>query len=138
MRECSSSPSLLVVDDDDDNRDLYVEYAACVGWAAHAAKDGESAIEAARTLQPSIIVMDATLPGMSGFDTTRALKADPRTKAIPVVALTGLAEGTSRRAAKDAGCALFLTKPCSPHELVVHVCALLGIADVPTAKPAER
>src|SRR5476649_564595 len=82
------------------------------------AKNGKEAIEAAQEKQPDIIIMDLSLPVMDGWEATRRLKADERTKKIPVVALTGHALAGISEGAKKAGCDAFVTKPCLPEDLV--------------------
>ena len=69
--------------------------------------------------------MDLSLPGMDGWEATRVLKADERTKHIPVVALTGHALAGASEGAKKAGCDSFVTKPCLPDDLVVEVRRML-------------
>lgn len=116
---------ILVVVDNDENRDMYMDHLKSVGFGAIGASDGETAIEAARALRPAIIVMDVSLPRMSGWDATRLLKADSLTRDIPVFALTGHAEATARDEAQRAGCDLFLSKPCSSPELAAHIFRVL-------------
>ncbi len=84
---------VLLVDDDEDSRVLYAEYLVSVaGHEVVQAADGQGALEKAAALQPHVIVMDISLPDLDGRAVLRALRADPKTNAIPVVALTGRAE----------------------------------------------
>jgi CheY-like chemotaxis protein len=85
------------------------------------ARNGNEALEQAFSLKPDLILMDLSLPGMDGWEATRRLKADERTKNIPVVALTGHALAGASEGAKRAGCDSFVTKPCLPDDLVVEV-----------------
>jgi two-component system, cell cycle response regulator DivK len=75
---------------------------------------------------PDIILMDLALPKMDGWQATRRLKDDERTKHIPVVALTGHALGAHAEEAKQAGCDSFVTKPCLPDALVAEIQRMLG------------
>jgi CheY-like chemotaxis protein len=68
-------------------------------------------------LQPSIILMDAALPGLSGWDAIKELKANPRTKHIPVLMMTGHVMGDAKDRALAAGADGFIPKPCLPDEL---------------------
>jgi two-component system cell cycle response regulator DivK len=122
-------PLVVVVDDAEDNREMYIDYLATAGFRAEGAADGASAIEAARTLLPALIVMDLSLPGIDGLAATRILKADPLTRDILVIALTGHAEPKYREAAQSAGCDLFLAKPCSPQTLLDAICRVLDRAE---------
>ena len=72
-----------------------------------------------------MILMDLSLPGMDGWEATRVLKSDERTKHIPVVALTGHALAGASEGARKAGCDSFVTKPCLPDDLVVEVRRML-------------
>jgi CheY-like chemotaxis protein len=85
------------------------------------ADDSRSAIDRAMETSPDIILMDLSLPVMDGWEATRRLKADPRTAAIPVVALTGHALAGISEGAKRAGCDAFVTKPCLPEDLVKEI-----------------
>jgi two-component system, cell cycle response regulator DivK len=83
-------------------------------------------VEQAFALSPDLILMDLSLPGMDGWEATRQLKSDERTRHIPVVALTGHALAGASEGAKKAGCDSFVTKPCLPDDLVVEVRRMLN------------
>ena len=106
------SPDILIVEDDADEYELYSDFLASCGWAVCGADNGIAAVDAAVRLQPRVILMDAILPGRSGFEAARMLKRDPRTRHIPIVALTGLVARRYVDAAREAGCDSILTKPC--------------------------
>lgn len=118
-------PLILVVDDFEDNRAMYAEYLALNGFRVAEAVDGEHAVAQATELLPALVVMDLSLPGIDGWEATRRLKADPRTKHIVVLALTGHAEDSHAERAREAGCDHFVAKPSLPDELLVKVRALL-------------
>jgi two-component system, cell cycle response regulator DivK len=118
-------PIVLVVDDFADNREMYSEYLSFSGYEVIEAKNGIEAIEAARERMPDIIIMDLSLPVMDGWEATRQLKADERTRRIPVVALTGHALAGHSKGAKEAGCDSFLAKPCLPDQLVAEIRRML-------------
>lgn len=120
------APLILVVDDYHDAREMYAEYLKFSGFRVAEARNGSEAIAQALSLTPDLILMDLSLPGMDGWEATRLLKADPRTKHIPVVALTGHALAGAAEGAKKAGCDSFVTKPCLPDELVVEVRRMLS------------
>jgi two-component system cell cycle response regulator DivK len=75
----------------------------------------------AQELQPAIILMDAALPGLSGWDAIAELKANPLTRHIPVIMLTGHVLGDARERALAAGADGFIPKPCLPDELARHI-----------------
>jgi CheY-like chemotaxis protein len=104
-------PYVLIVDDFPDGREMLAEYLAFRGMTAVTSCDGADALSVARERPPAVVLMDLTMPGMDGWEATRQLKADPRTKDAIVIALTAHAlapdEGTARR----AGCDGFVAKP---------------------------
>jgi two-component system, cell cycle response regulator DivK len=118
-------PIVLVVDDFADNREMYSEYLAFSGYEVIEAKNGIEAVEAAHGRMPDIIIMDLSLPVMDGWEATRRLKADERTRSIPIVALTGHALAGHSKGAKEAGCDSFLAKPCLPDQLVAEIRRML-------------
>jgi two-component system cell cycle response regulator DivK len=121
------SPLILVVDDYQDAREMYAEYLQFSGFRVAEARNGNEAVEQAFALKPDLILMDLSLPGMDGWEATRQLKSDERTRHIPVVALTGHALAGASEGAKKAGCDSFVTKPCLPDDLVVEVRRMLGL-----------
>ena len=120
------APLILVVDDYQDAREMYAEYLQYSGFRVAEASTGNEALAQAFALKPDLILMDLSLPGMDGWEATRHLKADERTKHIPVVALTGHALAGASDGAKRAGCDSFVTKPCLPDDLVVEVRRMLS------------
>lgn len=121
-------PLILVVDDYQDAREMYAEYLQFSGFRVAEARNGNEAIEQAFALKPDLILMDLSLPGMDGWEATRQLKSDERTRHIPVVALTGHALAGASEGARKAGCDSFVTKPCLPDDLVVEVRRMLNAA----------
>jgi CheY-like chemotaxis protein len=119
-------PLILVVDDYQDAREMYAEYLQFSGFRVAEARNGNEAVDQAFALRPDLILMDLSLPGKDGWEATRELKADERTRHIPIVALTGHALAGASDGAKKAGCDSFVTKPCLPDDLVVEVRRMLG------------
>jgi CheY-like chemotaxis protein len=113
-----TKPLVLVVDDFEDNRTMYAVYLTYSGYDVVEAADGREAVEVATRRMPDVIVMDLTLPVMDGWEATRRLKRDERTRSIPIIALTGHAITGQSRDAREAGCDAFLAKPCLPEILV--------------------
>jgi CheY-like chemotaxis protein len=102
---------VLVVEDNAVNLELMVALLEQEGCEVLVAETADVALRLARTARPDLILMDVQLPGMTGYEATRHLKADPTTAAIPVVALTAQAMRGDEDRAAVAGCAAFLTKP---------------------------
>jgi CheY-like chemotaxis protein len=124
----TGEPLVLVVDDFQDNREMYAEYLAFSGFRVIQAANGKEALDQAFANRPDIIIMDLSLPVMDGWEATRRLKADQRTNAIPVVALTGHAMQGHSKGAIEAGCDSFVAKPCLPDQLVAEIRKMLSTA----------
>jgi CheY-like chemotaxis protein len=120
------TPLILVVDDYQDAREMYAEYLQFSGFRVAEARNGNEAVDQAFALKPDLILMDLSLPGMDGWEATKRLKADERTRRIPIVALTAHALAGASEGAKKAGCDAFVTKPCLPDDLVVEVRRMLN------------
>jgi len=121
MKKKTRKPIVLLVDDYPDAREMYAEYLEFSGFEIVQAGNGVEAIERANDSHPDVILMDLSLPVMDGWEATRRLKADDRTKHIPVLAVTGHALTGVSNDAKAAGCDGFITKPCLPEDLVAEI-----------------
>ena len=109
---------ILLADDFDDAREMYAEYLQFHGYDVVTAADGNSAVEAARTQTPDIVLLDIRMPGMNGMDAMRVLKAEPSLGDVPIVALTARALSEERDAALKAGFDAFISKPVMPDQLL--------------------
>lgn len=111
-------PSVLLVEDDRDGRRMYAEWLSQAGFRVEQAHNGLQALERAFDATPDVVVTDLNIPGIDGFELTRRLKGDARTKEVPIVAITGYAAFAAdpSRAAR-AGCDAVLEKPCTPDDL---------------------
>ncbi len=131
----AEAPLILLVDDFQDNREMYALYLTYTGFRVAEARDGREALEQAFALQPDLVVMDLSLPELDGWEATRRLKSDERTRHIPVIALTSHALEGFSEGARAAGCDAFITKPCLPEQLLQEIRALLdGARRVPPRK----
>jgi CheY-like chemotaxis protein len=128
MEPVRQQPLVLVVEDYQDAREMYSEYLRFSGFDVIEASNGFEAIDKALAQMPDIILMDLALPRMDGWEATRRLKADERTKEIPIVALTGHALAGHADSAQKAGCDSFITKPCLPDALVAEIQRMLAQA----------
>lgn len=102
---------LLLVEDNEDNRDMLSRRLERKDFDVTLAVDGLDGINKAKENIPDLILMDMSLPVMDGWQATRALKDDPSTKNIPIIALTAHAMSSDRDKAMDAGCDDYDTKP---------------------------
>lgn len=118
MAEDRGSPSVLIVEDDRDGRLMLVEWLQHAGFRVAQAHNGLQALERAVELTPDVVVTDLNIPGIDGFELTRRLKQDPRTRDVPVLAVTGYAAfAADPDRAHRAGCDAVLEKPYSAADL---------------------
>jgi two-component system phosphate regulon response regulator PhoB len=120
--------AVLVADDDADIRDLVAFKLEQAGFDVITAEDGPGALSAAQQRIPDIAVLDISMPGMSGLDVCRMLRADPATADVMIIMLTARAQENDVEGGFSAGADDYLIKPFSPRELTTRVQALLGRA----------
>ena len=116
---------ILVVDDLAENREILAGLLAPEGHDVETAKDGMEAVERATANPPDLILMDVTMPRLTGFEACRRLKADPRTELVPIVLVTGLLAREDRIKGIAAGCDDFLTKPVDSEQLLARTRTVL-------------
>ena len=121
----TSSPLVLLIEDFDDAREMYAEYLEFSGLRTAGAADAVRGLQLAEELQPAVILMDAALPGLSGWDAIEQLKSNPKTAHIPVLMMTGHVLGDAKERALAVGAAGFIAKPCLPDELARRIHAAL-------------
>lgn len=126
MTPAESGPIVLLVEDDQDGRRLYAEWLTEAGFHVEEAHNGLQALERAFDSRPHVVVTDLNIPGIDGFELTRRLKHDARTRDVPVLAVTGYAAFASDPdRARRAGCDVVLPKPCSPEDLEAAIRGLI-------------
>jgi CheY-like chemotaxis protein len=118
-------PSILIVDDYPDALDVWGLYLRAVGFRVLTAADGYSAFAEAVREKPDVIVMDLELPGKSGYEVARELKARPDTRTIPLIAATGYSHAKQLDLARTSGFDSIIVKPCEPESLVSEIRRLL-------------
>ena len=117
---------VLIIEDDPMNRELVTAILEPDGYTVLSAETAPAGIELAISQQPDIILTDVQLPGLSGYEATRQLKADPRTAHIPIVALTAQAMRGEDGRARAAGCDVYLPKPLDAPILREVLARILG------------
>ena len=117
--------AVLIADDDADIRDLVAFKLEQAGYDVIAVEDGQSALEAARRNQPALAVLDVSMPGLSGIDVCRMLRADESTRGMLIVMLTARVQEQDIEGGFGAGADDYVTKPFSPRELVSRIQSLL-------------
>lgn len=109
---------VLIIEDNEMNRDMLSRRLERKGFKVSSAIDGPSGIVAAQEQLPDVILMDVALGDMDGWEATRAIKSEPRTAHIPVIALTAHALESDRKKSIEAGCNDFETKPVDITRLI--------------------
>ncbi len=126
---------ILVAEDDRDIADLVALYIQKAGWTAHVAASGDDALAYARQSPVDVAILDVMLPGLSGLEVCRALRADRATAAIPIIMVTARADEADRIVGLEIGADDYVSKPFSPPELVARIRALMRRAK--RAEPEE-
>jgi diguanylate cyclase (GGDEF)-like protein/PAS domain S-box-containing protein len=112
---------ILIVDDIPANLAVAVDYLEEQGFQVMVAQDGEEGVERALLVQPDLILLDVMMPGTNGFDTCRRLKTMERTRSIPVIFMTALADVNDKVTAFDVGGIDYVTKPFQVEELLARI-----------------
>jgi DNA-binding response OmpR family regulator len=120
---------VLIADDDPDILGLIAFKVGKAGFTVVTATDGIAALELARRTLPAIAVLDVSMPGLSGLEVCREMRADPALAKIPVLLLTARAQERDIEAGFDVGATDYMVKPFSPRELVARIEAILGPDD---------
>ena len=133
-----TAATILIVDDYPDALDVWDLYLRASGFEVLRAEDGHTALQCACEQVPDLVVMDLELPGMTGLEVARALKAREATRNIPLIASTGHSLPSKLEEARRSGFDLVLIKPCDPAELVEQIHRHLGARNAPGTLTPEQ
>lgn len=117
--------SILIVDDNEQNLELLQAYLEELGVTISTARNGVEAVAAVQSSPPDLVLLDVMMPVMSGFQAFAKIKADPKTRDIPIVMVTALNEVGDVERAVESGADDFLTKPVQKFELLTRARSLL-------------
>jgi len=120
-------PVVLLVDDCADTRTLYAEYLDLAGFVVKEASDGLAALAEAASTIPDVVVLDLGLPGVGGREAAARLKADPRTRSVPVIVVSGFDRDHVERGQGEHPWDHYVGKPCAPEDLVRTIAELLAL-----------
>src|SRR6202171_1055389 len=115
---------VLIVDDSPTERHVLNDMLTEAGYDVIASDNGEDAIHKARHAKPDLILMDVVMPGLNGFQATRAISRDPETQAIPVILCTSKSQETDKIWGMQQGARDYVMKPVSKDELLAKIAAL--------------
>ncbi len=130
------SESVLVVEDEPDIRGLIVFHLERDGFRCVTAATGDEALAAVGTQPPDLVILDLMLPGTSGLEVCRRLRADPRSATMPIIMVTAKSDEVERVVGLEMGADDYVVKPFSPKELVARVHAVMRRAQ-PRAAPTR-
>ena len=125
-RNGSQAPLVLIIEDNEDNRVVAATMLRHVGYRVAEAVTGTEGLAAVQALLPAVVLMDVGLPDVDGWTVTRALKTNPETRHIPVIAYTAHVQPEDWQMAYRVGCDGYLTKPMEPVRLVQEVARVLA------------
>ena len=117
---------ILIADDYDDNRELLRLMLEPDGYVVREVRDGHECVEEARTHPPDLALIDLSMPRLDGWGALRKLRADPRTRSIPCIALTAFAAEQDRQGALAAGFDAYISKPFRTTDLLETISRLLA------------
>jgi two-component system cell cycle response regulator DivK len=125
LRPDVDSPAILVVDDDEDSRRILMYGLGGAGYRVFFAENGAAAVQLCRVVLPSLVIMDLAMPEMDGYAATRALKADERTRDVPVIAWSARVLSADAADLLSAGFDDVLPKPSLPSDVIQAVRRLI-------------
>jgi twitching motility two-component system response regulator PilH len=116
--------TILVIDDSPTERHILVELLTKNGYQVITAENGEQGIEKAKSEQPDLVLMDVVMPGLNGYQATRTLTRDEKTKHIPVIVCTSKNQETDKIWGLRQGALDYMVKPINGEELLTKIAAL--------------
>ena len=126
MTENTRMALILIVDDSPTEVFVMQKALEKHGFKTAAAENGEEGVRKAKAMKPDLIFMDIVMPGMNGYQATRALANDPKTRAIPIIMVTSKGQQTDRIWGLRQGAVDYMVKPVSPDQLVAKAQATLA------------
>jgi DNA-binding response OmpR family regulator len=116
----------LIIDDDLDSREGYAEYLHAYGFDVGTLSRATMALAEIRRWKPDVVLLDLRMPQMDGWELLRVLRADPAGRTLPIVVLSACSFAEDRSRAEQAGCDAFLSKPCTPAEVLACMSSVLS------------
>ena len=123
-------PVVLIIDDDPRNLAIMTEFLQEFNFTILAAEDGESGVKRAAYAEPDLILLDIMMPGIDGYETCRRLKAQEKTREIPIICMTALADTAHKLRGFSAGCVDYITKPFQREEVLARVSVHLRLSRI--------
>ncbi|MEM6676819.1 MAG: response regulator transcription factor [Pseudomonadota bacterium] len=121
MRPATHRDIVLLVDDSPETLSMLTDALEAAGETVLVARDGETALSLIERIEPDLVLLDAIMPGLDGFETCRRLKQHPAMQAIPVIFMTGLSDSAHVVRGLQAGGVDYVTKPVDPDALIARI-----------------
>jgi len=115
---------VLIVDDSPTERHVLNDMLTKAGYEVVASDNGEDAILKAKTVKPDLILMDVVMPGLNGFQATRAISRDPATRSVPIILCTSKTQETDKIWGMRQGARSYIVKPVQKDDLLAKIAAL--------------
>ena len=131
-------PHILIVEDDQDIAELVARYLNKAGYTTEIVAAGRDALRTIATNAPDLLVLDLMLPQVDGLEICRAVRANTKTAAIPIIMLTARGEESDRIVGLEIGADDYLSKPFNPRELVARIRAVLRRTQLEARSPGDR
>lgn len=131
-------PTVLLIEDNEDNAAIYTLCLKHFGHRVVRAADGAEGVRLARETSPDLIVLDVSLPVLSGWDVAEILRSEKRTAPIPIILCTAHDSVADRACAERLGCEAYLVKPCPPRTLLAEVERSLQASALRSAPPLPQ
>lgn len=131
-------PHILIVEDDQDIAELVARYLNKAGYTTEIVAAGRDALRTIATNAPDLLVLDLMLPQVDGLEICRAVRANRKTAAIPIIMLTARGEESDRIVGLEIGADDYLSKPFNPRELVARIRAVLRRTQLEARSPGDR
>jgi CheY-like chemotaxis protein len=133
-----AEPTILIVDDYPDALDMWEVFFRASGFRVFTASDGPEALSRTIETKPHVVLMDLELPGLSGCEVARELRAQDATRHIPLIAVTGYSNASQLDNARRSGFDAVSVKPCDPNQLLAEVRHLIAAAAARTRSSSPR
>lgn len=127
--------TILLIEDNEDNAAIYTAFLEHFGHRVIRAADGAEGVRLARETDPNLILLDISLPLLSGWEVAEIVRREERTTRIPILVCTAHDTAEDRAQAMRLGCEAYLTKPCPPRMLLAEVERWLELSTVPASSP---
>ena len=120
-KSLKTKKKILIVEDNLDLTYILLRLVENAGYDSILAINGKEAVEMAASQMPDLILMDIMMPEMNGFEATRLIRQNPKTRCIPIIAVTAMSSAKDREECLKSGCSDYMSKPFTPSQLAANI-----------------